>query len=66
MSKPRKSTVKRNRDAYKGVQAVIVSNLPGERGTVKSALRDGIWRTPRTPNGESALPLVKMPRVRVS
>jgi hypothetical protein len=66
MSKPRKSTAKRNRRAYDGVEAVIASNRPGERGKVTSVLRDGIWRTPRTPKGESALPPVKMPRVRVS
>jgi len=66
MSKPRKSTCKANRDTYDGVDAVLVSNRPNERGRVVGVHRRGIWRRPRLRKGESALPPFRPPRVRVS
>jgi hypothetical protein len=65
MSRPRTSTCKVNRDAYDGVEAVIVSNLPNERGNVIGVCR-GVWHFPRLPKGQSALPRVRMPRVRAT
>lgn len=64
MAKPRKSTTKQNRESYKDVDAIIVSNKANERGKVLGVLRNGIWRYPRLGSGKSALPKAKLPRVR--
>ena len=66
MLKPRRSTCKANRDAYDGVDAVLVSNRPNERGRVVGVDRRGIRRYPRLRKGESAVPRFRPPRVRVS
>jgi hypothetical protein len=64
MSKVRKSTARKNREAYKGVEAVLVSNAPNQKGKVIGAVRNGKLRIPRIPKGELVLPSVKMPRER--
>jgi hypothetical protein len=64
MPKPTRTTCTKHRNAYEGVEAVIVSNLPNERGMVTAVLRDGNWKFPRLRRGDSALPRVQMPRVR--
>jgi hypothetical protein len=66
MSNPRKSTAKKNRHAYEGVEAILVSNAPNQRGKVIGAVRNGKLRIPRTPSGEPVLPSVTMPRVRAT
>jgi hypothetical protein len=66
MSKVRKSTARKNREAYEGVEAVLVSNAPNQKGKVIGVVRNGKLRIPRTPNDEPVLPSVKMPRVRAT
>lgn len=62
----RRSTCEKNREAYQEVESVVVDTRPGHRGNIIGVLRDGKWRLPRLAPGDSALPKVTLPRVRVS
>jgi hypothetical protein len=64
MSRVRKSTARKNREAYEGVESVLVSNAPNQKGKVIGVVRNGKLRIPRIPNGDPILPSVRMPRVR--
>ena len=60
------SKILENREAYRGVEAVVVDMRPNRRGNVVAVRRNGKWRWPRSPEGVSALPRFRPPRMRRS